>query len=442
MIARPCVRGLALAMVVAGALAPAGCHQPGLVATPNVLVRQDPEQVFASCPAAFQGPGMELLYATDRAAIETPQGSTYGHDRSRRLAFGVATVTVSPEKPWKVLIADSTRAERLADYELRPTGCRQLGSFDPLLHQVEPSENGVRMADAAVSNFGEQQQKLQGLLAERLAQAPDKDVYVFIHGVNNTFEDSLLRAAEVWHFLGRSGVPVVYSWPAGYGGIRGYAHDRESGEFTVFHLKYFLQMVAHCPGVERIHLVTHSRGADVAITALRELHIGYQAQGKDTQAELKLENLVLAAPDLDEDVFLQRFVAENLLRAARRTTIYTSPHDTAIELADLVFASKRRLGTLAPRDLSPKVRQALAKLPNLQLIECKVTNYSTSHDYVFAHPAALSDLILVLRDRRGPGAESGRPLLQPVEGVWELHNDYPQQGGPPGGVMPAAHQTK
>ncbi len=406
-----------------GCAACAGCAGGRqLVATPNVLVGKDPEQVFAACPGAYQGADLEVLYATDRK----PDGlGGYGYDRSRKLAFGVATVALKPEPVWKQLAFDSTRRERRSSYTLAAGGCQQLGTFDALLERLEPHADGVRLAAEAVTDFAEQQKRFQGALAERLAQAPQKDVYVFVHGYNNTFEDAVFRAAEVWHFLGRSGVPVVYSWPAGFGGLRGYARDRESGEFTVFHFKYFLRMVAGAPGVERVHVIAHSRGTDVAISALRELHIAYQAQGKETREELKLENLVLAAPDLDEDVFLQRFVAENLLRAARRTTVYTRTNDVALELADVAFASRRRVGMLGPRDFSPHARAVLAKLPNLQFVDCQVTHFSTSHDYVFAHPAALSDLILVLRDGRDPGAANGRPLIQPVEGVWELHNDYP-----------------
>jgi esterase/lipase superfamily enzyme len=173
-----------------------------------------------------------------------------------------------------------------------------------------------------------------------------------------------------------------------------------------------------------VHLVAHSRGCDVVISALRELNIGYRAQGKSTQKELKLENLILAAPDVDEDVFKQRFVSENLLQAARRTTVYASQYDRAIELSDLIFASRRRLGVFSVRDVNPKMRQMLAKLPNVQFIECKLSGLWIGHSYVFEHPAALSDLILVLRDRRDPGAENGRPLAHPGEGIWELTDDY------------------
>src|SRR5207253_2224959 len=154
----------------------------------------------------------------------------------------------------------------------------------------------------------------QQMVQARVAGSDYKDVFVFIHGFNSAFEDAVFRAAEVWHFLGRVRVPLVYTWPAGHGGLRGYAYDRESGEFTVS----------------------------------------------------------------------------------------ASPRDRAIELADLIFASRGRLGTFAPRDFSPRARQALAQVPNLHFVDCKVTHFSNTHDYVFTHPAALSDLILVLRTRSDP----------------------------------------
>jgi hypothetical protein len=36
----------------------------------------------------------------------------------------------------------------------------------------------------------------------------------------------------------------------------------------------------------------------------------------------------------------------------------------------------------------------------------------------------VSDLILLLRDDKPPGAENGRPLTSHGAGIWEIHNDY------------------
>ena len=79
--------------------------------------------------------------------------------------------------------------------------------------------------------------------------------------------------AELWHFLGREGLPIIYTWPAGYPGIFGYTYDRESSEFTVFHLKQAIRWLAKLPEVENIHLLAHSRGTDVTVSAVRELVI-------------------------------------------------------------------------------------------------------------------------------------------------------------------------
>ena len=404
-----------------------GC-QRYLVDTPNLLIHQDPLQVYAGCPEDCQSSVASVLYATDRnPMVDSNSARTYGYGRATTLSFGVANVSLHPHPSWQELIQESTNAKRSRQYALKLGDIQEVGWMKPVHPSAQESEPGLIISRSRVLEKPvelEQQKQFEDLLRNRLAQTPRKDVYLFVHGFNNTFEDAVFRAAEVWHFMGRVGVPIAYSWPAGRGGLRGYAYDRESGEFTVSHLRHFIKVIAECPDVERLHLVAHSRGTDVTISALRELHLGYAAQGKPTQRELKLENLVLAAPDVDEEVFTQRFVGENLLRAAHRTTIYASAHDKAIELSDLIFASRNRLGTLAVKDFSPKIKQALAKMPNVQFIECKVTGWTLSHSYVFTHPAALSDLILVLRDRRPPGAENGRPLHQPAEGVWELTDNY------------------
>jgi esterase/lipase superfamily enzyme len=97
-------------------------------------------------------------------------------------------------------------------------------------------------------------------IRQRLALTQRQAAYVYVHGYNNTFEDGALVVAEFWHFLGRQGVPILYTWPAGIGGLRGYTYDRESGEFTLFHLKQFLRVLASIPELEELHIIAHSPG--------------------------------------------------------------------------------------------------------------------------------------------------------------------------------------
>ena len=168
----------------------------------------------------------------------------------------------------------------------------------------------------------------------RLSATARKEAFVFVHGFNNDFEDAAFVMAELWHFLGREGVPIIYSWPAGrQTSTRGYNYDRESGEFTVYHLKEFLRTLASCAELEKFHLIAHSRGTDVATTALRELNIELGCGGQDARGLLKLGNLVLAAVDMDMGVTLQRIASEYVGRVAESVTIYSSTKDKALEFA-------------------------------------------------------------------------------------------------------------
>lgn len=169
-------------------------------------------------------------------------------------------------------------------------------------------------------------EEIHQMVAEQLAKTQLKEVFVFVHGYNNTLADGAFRAAEIWHYTGREGMAVLYSWPAGSKGLlKGYTRDRESSEFTVPHLKMFLKTLASCPDVEKIHLIAHSRGTDVALSALCQLHILYDAAGKDTREQLKLGQMILAAPDIDLDVALEKASAERAGHVPERFTLYVSP---------------------------------------------------------------------------------------------------------------------
>ena len=81
-----------------------------------------------------------------------------------------------------------------------------------------------------------------------------------------------------------------YTWPANpnLGPLLGYTHDRESGEYTGYHLREFIRLLAQTPNLERLHIIAHSRGTDVAITTLRELQLEFRGTGIDIRDRLKI----------------------------------------------------------------------------------------------------------------------------------------------------------
>lgn len=446
----------ALAACTLAALAALGGCTEHLITTPYVMQTPAARQTFDSLDPALKTPGMEVVYVTDRVPSKGEGTSRvhYGYGRDLRVHYGLATVGVDPELTWEEFRDLSVTGERDRNYELTVERVEQMGTFSGFdqTHEVRDGELVYRAdAEAVVERENEEFYKV---LRPLLARTDRKEVVVFVHGFNNTLDYALMRLAQAWHFGGRQGVPIVYSWPGGYGGPFGYAYDRESGEFTIPHLKMTLRRLALCPDIERVHIISHSRGTDVATTALRELNAEVRGITGRTplaildpaisaafdQAHprpsitvsdiLKLETLVLAAPDLDVDVFRQRFINENMLDVAKKIVIYFSNEDEALGWARWLFGSSSRLGSLKSDEFKPESRAFVASLPCVEMINCDVSGFTT-HAYAFQHPAALSDLILVLRDRKGPGAANGRPLDPDGVGVWKLTNDYLRPQGEP-----------
>jgi hypothetical protein len=91
-----------------------------------------------------------------------------------------------------------------------------------------------------------------------------------------------------------------------------------------------------------------------------------------------------------------------------------------------VFGSRERLGQSHVTDQTPRRAELLQHLPEIQFIDARVAgSWFDSHFYFYGHPAVSSDLILLLRDNRRPGAENGRPLAKESGGLWRITQDYP-----------------
>ena len=412
-------------LAILGVLLSAACSSlERMPPTPNVSRDGSGSARLRELPPDLQTPEMEILYVTDRAKdADGERGPEYGFGRSVSLAYGTATVSLGPETTWEEVVERSGQGEE-TDWELELTEIDEVNSVGISADALEVVDGQLRRNPAAELQLMAIRANFISLIKSKIDQAPSKDLYVYVHGFNNSFYDAIARAAILWHSISRQGVFLAYTWPAGSGGPFGYFYDRESGEFTIFHLREVIRLLAQVPGVERLHIIAHSRGTDVATTALRELNIALRAQGRDPQQMLKLETVMLAAPDLDLDVFAQRFWIENLGAMAKRTTIYFSSEDGAIAFSNWLFGSKTRIGTLSNIELTPIQTKLFQQLKQINLIECQVSGHGTSHAYVFGHPAAMSDVVAVLRDRRDAGAENGRPLEALPQGTWLLTNDY------------------
>ncbi len=427
--------GLWLAVGCLGSLA--GCGGLELIPTPNLYVGAEGNP-FADVPEPLRTTTMDVLYVTDRRPSADDDGrlAGYSYRRSHSLAFGSALLQIGDgDLTWEQLVETSRSHRRSGDFGIELREIRELGRFPATPGPIVRGADGFPAPDPA--GLAEQDAVGAQLLDElrcRLALTPVKEAYVYVHGYNNDFEHAAAIIGQIWHFLGRRGVPISYSWPAGRGGLRGYFYDRESGEFTIYHLKQLVGLLVSCPELKRFHIIAHSRGTDVTVSALRELYLEFGGRLKP-RSERKLGNVILAAPDLDIDVISQRIVAEEFLKQIARVTIYMSKTDTALGLSTWLFVSQGRIGRVTSIEDLPPTLQARASVDptgmylTTSLVDSRVDSGLIGHSYFYDHPAVSSDLILLLRDDLDPGADHGRPLERLGSMLYALYDDYPATSG-------------
>ncbi|MDX9971622.1 MAG: alpha/beta hydrolase [FCB group bacterium] len=413
--------GLALALIVLCA----GCAARQLMPTPNLYLDAKTNP-FASVPESRRTPDVVVPFATDRLPERDKTGALhFGHRRGDRLIVGSCRVSFGEGLSWEQLVDDSTSSSRLFALQLSLHDLH-LGATYP---ETPFALNLIRDAEySRLAYEGEARRAREALhigLREEIERVDQHDVVLFIHGYNNSFEDAVYLTAQFWHFLGRRGIPIAYTWPAGRGGLFGYTADTESGDFTIFHLKTFLRDLAASPDVNKIHILSHSRGTDVLMSALRELKLATAAGGEDPKAALKLGHLIMAAPDIDTQVFAQRFLAEEINTMADDLTIYLSGKDRALLLSKWLHSSVNRLGLLTPGKIPEGADRLLGYYGNLHLINANVSTNFIGHDFFYTNPAVSSDLILLLKHGRDPGAENGRPLRPIMPHFWSIDRAYP-----------------
>jgi esterase/lipase superfamily enzyme len=168
----------------------------------------------------------------------------------------------------------------------------------------------------------EAQGKFYSDLASTVAASPNKEAFVFIHGYKTTFEDAARRTGQLAYDLGFNGAPIFYSWPS-KGDLTGYAADEGSIIWTAPHLTAFLQQVAAQSNVKTVHLIAHSMGNRALTQALANL-----ATPPAGASRVHFREVILAAPDIDRDIFKQ--LATAVASSADRVTLYASSHDEAL----------------------------------------------------------------------------------------------------------------
>lgn len=418
----------------------AGCASKPRQLMPTPIVYQNPDSgsaVVQHEESLSNSTDVDLLYITNRAKESDPDSILpYGQNRSASVAFGSARVQIGPGVSWDVLERESRLANRTQDLNLSLGKVEEIGRFPDEPYNVDVRDDGLYRNAADMLVHNEARRLFQAELEKRLARSKTNNVIIYVHGFNETFATAAYTAAELCHFLGRESVCALYTWPASSTGnfLTSYTSTTESARYAEDHLRKMIRTLGSTPGINGVHLLAHSRGAAVLMSALRGLVMESVAAGKEPINTLHIDNLVLFSPDIDYDLFAQDITAglsdpdmysvwpsERLPRALRgRFTVYSSPNDRALIVSQFLFRSKMRIGNVRTENISESAQNYLKPFDKLDIIIYQGDRTDRfGHSYFTTNPRVSSDIIQLLRFGKKLG-DPGRELIQLGPIVWKF----------------------
>jgi esterase/lipase superfamily enzyme len=204
----------------------------------------------------------------------------------------------------------------------------------------------------------------------------DGDVLLFIHGYNQSFEAATLDAARLAAGLRFSGQTMLFSWPS-RNRLLDYMADRESALWSRDALETALSSLMTRPGSGRVHIVAHSMGAMLGIEALRQAY----AKNGERLAD-RIGAIILAAPDLDADVFSSSVARMSGL--VDRITVITSSDDRALALATRIAGGSR----------AGRVEKAKLQSLGLKVIDTSGTGWGIVNHDLFLRNGGVQKVIV------------------------------------------------
>jgi esterase/lipase superfamily enzyme len=355
------------------ALAPAPDTGLELIAPPAESLRAADDLTALSAPRAAlprawdaletETVRIPMLVATTRRAVAAERpGFRFGTTDANDLSWGLAQVAVP-------------------SYRVRAEGeIPRAGNEE----QPDPSRfmfmNSLLPADSV---------RFLQRLRDDLARTRSRDILVFVHGYNSSFEDAAVRAAQLVADMGFDGTAVVFSWPS-QGAVSGYVRDQQTARNAGWHLLRLLRDQLPRANPDRIHVIAHSMGSEVLSKAMSLV---------DPRDSLpRLGQVVFAAPDVDARIFA-REILPIVRQRAQGVTLYASSEDEALR-ASRVLNGVWRLGLGG---------DSLTVLSGMTTVDATRVRGDILGHTLFGNAALLSDLHAVLTEGRSPAE---RRLLQ------------------------------
>lgn len=239
----------------------------------------------------------------------------------------------------------NSTSDKLARYALDdvsvPSG-HQTGAIErPSFGSADP-----RRHFAVVSHSAMDEDEALGQIAAHVSGrvGASRDILLYVHGFNTSFDEARLRVAQIVADGGFAGVPVLFAWDS-RGELFAYEADKESATVARDALEKLISDLGRTPGVGRVHILAHSMGTWLTMESLRSIAISGHPD-----LDGQLGEVMLAAPDIDLNVFKRQISRLD----PHHISIFVANNDRALSISSRIAGSRERLGAMDPSSPADK----------------------------------------------------------------------------------------
>lgn len=166
----------------------------------------------------------------------------------------------------------------------------------------------------------------------------NSDTLIYVHGYNYNFHESLFQLAKIVTQGELKESPILFSWPS-EGSVTGYVADKNAAIYARDDLVELLDDLKKSRARGKVTLFGHSMGAWLVIESLRQLKLS------DRDDVLRrIDQVVLAAPDIDVDLFKRQ--VETIGTLKRPIIVLNSTDDRALAISSRIGGSRARVGSI------------------------------------------------------------------------------------------------
>jgi esterase/lipase superfamily enzyme len=366
-----------------------------------------------------------VLYATLREP--QPEGGDarprfYSNERAFGIRVGRATISLGDaDVTWEEARQVSLLKNRTEKYPLKVVDIDEFG----VIFNEQPSP----FLDLSVlpDDSREPGTRFAAEINDKLARSRLQDIYIYVHGFRVNFENPILVATELWHFLGYEGAFVAFSWPSSQNRL-GYVANAESAQWSAPGFRSLLRFLADETDARRIHIVGYSAGTRMVAAAINQLALlTREWTEEDIAHRLRIGQVILVGSDVDRDL-LATYLLDGFLRVTDQFTAYISEGDAALKVSRWLM-NKERVGESFRQGLGERGRDYLLSVDD-QLAVINVTDAEEAmtgngHAYFRSSPWVSSDVLATMAygftpEERGLVRTENSP-------IWNFPPDYLQR---------------